>query len=178
MAKSLQQLPRLARPVQTTSKDVLISGHGPYVFTGKTIIPQSIELWVITPMGASISDALGGALETGARITKLGVMSPAKGEWNPVAPTVYTPGMHAPNYTVYQPSSLRSAPSPGGPHLFTPEDASGQRLSSLWKRLQAFAQTGRTLRIFWAARGALPGVSALVVCHEEAPGTSTPLIRG
>lgn len=164
MSKSLNDVSNLSTPIQTTSADVIISGHGAYTHSGETTVPDGFELWVLGPPGASISDPLGGALESGTRITKLGIQSPTTHEWSPVVPTVYAAGTKAPDYSLYAPRGLQL--KPGGPHLIGVEGSSGQKLSTLWARVQPFAKPGKKVRVFWAACSAIAGAKNQVVCHQ------------
>jgi hypothetical protein len=153
----------LARPIQATRDDVVISGHGAYTFSGETIVPQGFELWVLGPPGSSISDALGGALEAGERIRTLALRSPRTQEWIPVTPTLYRAGERAPDYVLHPPRGL--VLQPGVPHLIGIE-GHDQRLSDLWSRIRPLARPGKTVRVFWAACSAIQGARNPMVVHE------------
>jgi hypothetical protein len=152
----------LSPPLKTTGEDVILSGHGSFEFNGETQVPAGVELWVLAPPGGSISDDLGGALESMEVIHKLGVVSPTTHSLSPIPPTRYVAGKSAPNYTLHPPRGI--VVKPGGPHIIGSEKDTN--LADLWARVQPFVKAGKTTRVFWAACSALSGAKNKVVIHN------------
>jgi hypothetical protein len=156
-------VPPLSPPLQTTGNDVIFSGHGALPSsTATTTVPAGVEMWFLSPPGASIADPTGQALESMTKITKLGLLNQGSTVLVPSPPTRYAAGQQVPDYTLYPPNGI--VLKPGGPHLLGVTEAT--RLSALWPRLAPFLKPGQTLRCFWAACTAIDGAKNQVILFQ------------
>lgn len=145
--------------IQATAKDVVFSGHGKVVLNGETMVPAGFKLVLLSPPGASISDDLGGKLESGAKINGLEIVSPKTHSKSPTQTIVYNAGESAPNLVLQNPDKLKL--KPGVPHMIgTFENI---ELNHLWQRAEQFLEPGKTITCYWAACTALSGASNPVV---------------
>ena len=145
--------------IQATKDDVVLSGHGSVELgTGETSVPGGFELVVLAPPGASISDRLGGMIESGKSVSKLKLATGTGGmvEFQPV---VYAAGKSCPNYVLHAPRGL--ALRPGVPHMLGVEKATP--LSELWARVRTFSRDGKVTRVYWCACAALDGAKNQMV---------------
>lgn len=171
LKKCWNGIPPLSTPIKTKENDIVLSGHGSYEFDGETRVPPKFELWILAPPGASISDRLGGALESGEKITKLALLSPKK-KLVEVKPTIYKANTMAPNYTLSTPIGLKLKPKSGGPYIIGAHP--NQKLSKLWPRIEHLGnlirlkkgQPNMTIRVFWAACSYISGNKNYVVIHK------------
>lgn len=164
MSLNWQYVSKLVPPIQTTEDDVVLSGHGSLSLNeqGETLVPEGVELWLLSPPGASIADATGQALENTTLITKLGMKSPGNDVLSNTTPIRYTQGQSVPDYTLHPPRGI--VLKPGGPHLLGVEQATP--LSALWPRVVVFVKPGRTTKVWWAACTAIDGASNPVVLYK------------
>lgn len=146
-------------PIQATSNDVVMSGHGSFEFKGETLVPEGIEFCVLAPLGASISDSLGQMIESGSQIKKLGLKSKSTNDLINVQQQTYNAGDVAPNYILHAPRGIII--KPGIPHIIGVEKST--ELSDLWIRVQPFIKPGKTIKVFWAACSAIRGAKNQVV---------------
>jgi hypothetical protein len=149
----------LAKPIQTNAADVVCSGHGAFTYKGNTNVPAGIEFWTLAPPGASLADSAGQALESGARITKVGLKNPNSDVLITNTPIVRSAGQEVPNYILQAPRGIII--KPGVAHLIGVEQDT--TLEALWPRILAFAKPGVTIRCFWAACTVLDGATNPVV---------------
>jgi len=163
MAYDWSKVPPLSPPLQTTGNDAIFSGHGALTnTTATTTVPPGVEMWFLSPPGASIADPTGQALENMTKITKLGLLNPGSTVLIPAPPTRYAAGQQVPDYTLYAPNGL--VLKPGGPHLLGVTQAT--LLSALWPRLAPFIKPGQTLRCFWAACTEILGAKNPIVVFQ------------
>ena len=152
----------LKQPIQTTSEDVIFSGHGAYTFHGETTVPKGVEFWTLAVPAASIADATGQMLESMQKISMLGITTATPGRLATITPTVYAAGATLPNYVLQAPNGL--VLKPNGPHLLgVTGDTS---LSELWQRVAPFVKPGKTVRCFWAACTAVEGARNQMVLAQ------------
>jgi hypothetical protein len=145
--------------IQATAQDVVFSGHGKVEFNGETRVPPGFKLVLLSPPGASISDDLGGKLESGKQISGLEIISPKTGGASPTQPIIYNAGDSAPNLILQNPERLKL--KPGKPHMIgSLENVS---LNDLWQRAEKFLEPGKTITCYWAACTVLRGASNPVV---------------
>ena len=156
---------KLGETIQTTGEDVMLSGHGSYDSRhGETQVPEGVEFRVVAPLGASIADSLGQALEDMQPINYLGLKNPGSNDLISVpAVTVYRAGSMAPDYTLHAPRGI--VIKPGGPHVLGVE--ADTQLSALWIRVAPFLKPGKTVRVYWAACTAIDGAKNQVVLGKE-----------
>jgi hypothetical protein len=145
--------------IQATAKDVVFSGHGKVEFNGETIVPAGFKLVMLSPVGASISDDLGGQLESGKQISGLEIISPKTGGASPTQPIIYNAGDSAPNLTLQNPGRLKL--KPGKPHMIG--SLVNVSLNDLWQRAEPFLEPGKIITCYWAACTVLKGASNPVV---------------
>lgn len=89
-----------ARDTTKLPPGTIFSGHGSYsAADGMTTIPPGTSLTVYAEHGATISDSLGNAIETGGDLSK-------------VYQRTYVQGSNIPNYTLHPPTGLRILGSP------------------------------------------------------------------
>ena len=155
-------------PIQAAGHDIAISGHGEVViYGGETEVPRGLELVVLAPPGASISDALGRAIEDGKKVEYL-ELSAHHGRVR-FEPTVYRAGQKCPNYRVKPPLGLRLGT--GGPTKVTV--SSHTELRKVWDLVRKEVDPRRTLtRVFFLCcaeygddAGRLSRTSATTVGH-------------
>jgi hypothetical protein len=149
----------LAKPIQTSATDVVCSGHGAFTFKGETTVPAGVEFCVLAPPGASLADSAGQAIESGARITKVGLKNQGSDVLINNTPIIKTAGQQVPNYILQAPDGIII--KPGVAHLIVV--GQDTTLEILWPRILAFAKPGVTLRCFWAACTVLDGATNPVV---------------
>ena len=164
MAIGWNEISPLPQPLKLGIDDVVMSGHGSYEFDGETTVPAGFELWVLGPPGATISDALGGAMESGTNITKLALAGGRTPDLAPCIPTRYGPGTQALDYVLHTPTGLSLKPKSGGPHMIGV--AGHQKLSTLWTRCTPFAKQGKIVRVFWAACSHIRNAEKYCVIHQ------------
>jgi hypothetical protein len=162
MSLNWNKISPLPLPITTTPSDVMLSGHGAFLFNGNTTVPSGMEFWVMAPPGASISDSLGQALESMAKITKLGIYSQQTNELSPISPVIYKSGQTVPNYILQSPNGITL--KPGGPHLIGV--SSSTMLSELWARVAPFSIKNKTIRVFWAACSAIDKAENQIVYYQ------------
>jgi hypothetical protein len=162
MALDWKNVRDLKPALQTTSTDVILSGHGYLATTETTVVPPGIEFWVLAPPGASIADATGQALEDMSLISKLGIKNPGSDVLVNNIPVVYREGSKAPNYILQAPNGI--VIKPGGPHIIGV--TSDTALIELWQRVAVFVKPGQVIRCFWAACTAMAGAKNQVVVYQ------------
>lgn len=162
MNMDFSKISPLVPPILTTGNDVIFSGHGAFTAVGDTTVPEGVEFYMVAPLGATITDSLGQALESMEKITKLGIYSSTTRELSKVIPVIYKAGTKAPNLTLQAPNGIIL--NPGGPHLIgVTQDT---KLSDLWVRLAPFIKHGQTIRVFWAACTAISGARNQTVYYQ------------
>lgn len=137
--------------IQTTSDDVVFSGHGSSLpAAGKvTRVPAGVEFYLLAPPGASITNRLGQALERGERITSLFIKSKITNQFSPHRYSVYTSDTgDVPNMVLHPPRGLDMS-GQIVPHVIGVEKSTD--LHDLWTRAKPFIDPRGTTRIFWAA---------------------------
>ncbi len=150
---------KLKPPIQTTSDDVVLSGHGAFRFDGETIVPDGFECWLLAPLGAGIADSLGQAIESKTKITKLGLKNVGSTDLITVNPIVYGAGEAMPNLVLQPPRDI--VIKPGGPHVIGVEETTP--LADLWQRVIPFRKTGKVVSVYWAACSVIAGATNPVV---------------
>lgn len=137
---------------QTTSEDVIFSGHGGTLPNKGhvTRVPYDVEFILFGPPGTSLSDELGQKLEGGIYISTLFIISPNTHERTPITPTIYTSKSGAiPNLILSDPRKLQVGGQGVVPHIVGVEGEA--HLHDLWERLRPFIKKGKTLRVIWGA---------------------------
>ena len=144
--------------IQTTSDDIVFSGHGSSLpAAGKvTRVPAGVEFYLLAPPGAGITNRLGQALERGERITTLYIQSKVTREFSPHRYAVYTSETgDIPNMVLHPPRGLEIS-GEIVPHLIGVERETD--LHDLWARAKPFIKPRAITRVFWAACSSLkPG---------------------
>ena len=163
MSYDWSKVPALAKPIQTTMNDVILSGHGALPLAPAfTNVPPGVEFIVIPPVGSSMSDVLGQALENCTLISYLGLKNTGSNVLIPVQPNIYTAGSTVPDYVLSFPNGLKL--DPNGPHLLGV--TANTTLSNLWLRVTPFIQPGKTIRVYWAACTAITGAKNPVIVYK------------
>lgn len=137
---------------QTTSDDVIFSGHGETLLTAGhvTRVPEGVEFYMFGPPGVSITDKLGQKLEGRIRISKLFITSPKTGKKTALTPTVLTSDSGSiPNLGLLAPRNINIAGMGVVPHIIGVE--ANTHLHDLWPRVKPFLQPNRKIRVIWAA---------------------------
>lgn len=166
-----------AGALQTNAFDVLLLGHGSYQGAKKmTTLPAGVELWVLQPVGTIMTDGPIHALIRMKPIDRLILYSGVKTSIPEITdlggagfPKVYNPGDTVPDMILHDLDKLKSSigrvvkeagKHQALPHIITVDNDTS--LSSLLgskdvkKWLTGRKQTGKNLRVFWAACTASP----------------------
>ena len=137
---------------QTTSNDVVLSGHGATLPQNvrTTRVPNGVEFITFGPPGSSITDRLGQMLEGGTYISNLFVTSPRTNERSPLTPSIFTPASgNIPNLLLSGPRGIQVAGMGAVPHIIGVEAKT--HLNDLWARITPFIKPNKTVRVIWAA---------------------------
>ncbi|MGC6536102.1 MAG: putative adhesin [Candidatus Puniceispirillaceae bacterium] len=141
---------------QTTSDDVVLSGHGATLPQNArtTKVPNGVEFITFGPPGSSITDQLGQMLEGGIYISNLFVTSPETNERSPLTPSAFTAASgDIPNLLLSGPRDIEIAGMGAVPHIIGVE--ADTHLGNLWQRVKPFIKPNRTVRVIWAACSSL-----------------------
>lgn len=137
---------------QTTSDDVIFSGHGVTLPAAGRItrVPEGVDFYMFGPPGVSMTDKLGQMLEGGIYISNLFITSPKTRERTALKPTVLTSDSGSiPNLGLIAPRNLKIAGMGVVPHIIGVE--ANTHLHDLWQRLKPFLQPNRKIRVIWGA---------------------------
>jgi hypothetical protein len=148
-----------AFPIQTTKDDLIFNGHGAYQSDGDTTtVPDRVELWLLAPIGASISYDTGWALANMKKISRLDIKNPGFDILFDNMPMIYPAGSKAPNLIL--PPDRRITIKPFSPAVLGVKEDT--KLSELWK----FIKPDKTIRCYWAACSDPEDTEYAVVYHK------------
>ncbi|MEO7496301.1 MAG: putative adhesin [Massilia sp.] len=171
-------------PISTCANDIILAGHGSYEGDDSFILPDSVELHLLAPMGAGLLDGPVTALVGNWQIDRLALQKPSNEvlDLYPLnVPTVIGGGQRSPNLILeglgFARAFVMAAVPRGASNVFTVD--ADTTLADLLARADVATTIDafRTLRpkervkIFWAAYGgrhAHSATASVVSCNALA----------